>query len=279
MLLGAGYAWFHSASKLGGSSKSGDRDENTELVADGAPLRVVKSNAIDRLPPLAPNRSSVLTAQIGVPEGRALDIIARLKASAEAGDPAASYSIYLKLRQCKSAVSSLPGKEALEAYRRAGVSEEAVLSQVSQTLSDCSGLPDSEFHDQRRWIEQAANKGLLEAQLAYATDSSLAFRASDGAETGGDGSDEYKANALRYLNAAAQKGSLEAVLMLAQAYGDGILVKTDHAKAYAYYKAADLARPGLVSSAVLSAQRNKVPGGQVGAAEAAAAGIYRNCCR
>jgi TPR repeat protein len=228
-----------------------------------------------------PRSANALENQIEVPSGRAVDVVARLLPLASSGDSTAAYQIALKLRQCRSAMGSLPNAEIMDRYQKAGISSASVLSQIENTLNECIGITKEQLSDEGKWLEMAADKGLLEAQLLYSADPEpVVGNASDMIRDPG-AVQRYKNKALGYLQQLAANGNINAIQRLSSVYADGILVKQDKVLAYAYAAAAERAMPApqeLQSEHFLESMKQQIPVDQQEYADQAANKIYVKCC-
>jgi len=232
--------------------------------------------------PDAPKRSAAVTAadprgvkvrnlagrayvieEFGVaPPGDAAEVVERLKPLAKSGDAATTYALYLKIRQCVDQVSVRPG-----APRNPEVFEQ------------CKRLAADDYVAAGDWLALAADQGSVPAQLLYATDAESVLGSEADMLRDPDRVKAYKVRAVAYLNHAAEGGSVDALLLLASAYRNGVLVDENPGTSYAYFDAARAVSPELIP-----VRDMEEVAGQLGPKELAAStqkgrGIYEQCCR
>lgn len=221
-------------------------------------------------------RAYILEERIGIPEGNALLAISKLKDAAEKGDPKASLAIYLKLWDCGLSQEQ-QAETDLDAYKRAQMNVQGLEKAIAERQENCAGV-GNEMSRRGEWLARAAAAGLPEAQILYASDS----RSIVGSETdmlrNPQKLQEYKSKAAGYLNTLASTGNVDAMVTLAGAHAGGILVEQSPIRSYAYYSAAELARPNTVPANLLSSLRSQLPPSQVASGDALAQQIYKNCC-
>lgn len=229
---------------------------------DATPRRGAQAYAID--------------TKMDVPQGSAMEVVEHLRVAAESGDDEAAFAIYLKLHSCRDAFKSNISSEVIEAYKKAGAAE-ALLSGIEEDLKECAGA--KELLAQRgKWLEQAADAGLVEAQLLYAIDSEAIVGTGSDLIKDPQAVERYKKKAMTYLHSAASNGNVDALIRLGSGYNNGVLTKRDPIRAYAYYRAAQLAKPNMYSESVVSTYRANVPAEMKVYADQMARVIYRNCC-
>lgn len=152
-----------------------------------------------------------------------------LKPAAEAGDANASYSIYLALVDCEMYLKASAPEELAES-RSIGSSPEYE-KKVLRKLIECESLPPSQTEEIGQWLSKAASQGSIEALVAYAASPNAILGNKPDTE-----SEEFKnwqSNAVSYLNEAMQKGSIDALAHLSNAYMAGFALPRDPEKAYA----------------------------------------------
>ncbi len=218
-----------------------------------------------------PTGPFVLDKNMPVKTGSAVDVVAALRPMAEAGDAKAAFGIYLKLGTCRNVLDSQFSQYSAPPEKR------AALQAISAEAKDCAGA-ESLLKEQGNWLEQAADQGLLEAQIMYAIDAGSVL---------GNATDmlrdplkvqRYKSKASNYLLSASNQGNIDAMLRVASGYNNGILMPQDNARAYAYYKAARLAMPNIVPDELVTEQEKRVPPADLARANTMAQSIYARCC-
>lgn len=211
--------------------------------------------------------------------GDALSTVESLRDRASAGDAEAAFTIYLTLSRCKSAMNADVGTRALDAYRKADALPSAV-AQLEADLDACQGVVNREDLFSERWLERAADAGLIEAQLMYAIDPSATIGSASDMIRDPESVRRYKHRAAGYLSKAAGNGSVDALIRLANAYDHGILVPADPVLAYAYYAASIKANPGVpLAEQALDAYLTRVPANRREDAESLSRSIYSRCCQ
>src|SRR5690606_23796504 len=102
-----------------------------------------------------------------IPEGNVVEVFQRLQPRAEAGDAHAALAIYLKLRECYQAIDEKLSGEAIRMYEEAGAASSLLQTRLAQ-LENCedAGAISTKAG---QWLSQAAEAGVEEAQLIYAT--------------------------------------------------------------------------------------------------------------
>ena len=210
------------------------------------------------------------------PDGNALDYVKSLLDSSKKGNALATFSIYLTVLDCKRAYST-DGLNSFNAMKEAGADKD-FLKDSERKLSECSSLVGNNEIMQREWLSTAARQGSIEAMVLYSIDTDSAIGPSDTFIKNPDKVVKWKTNAMSFLENAASKGSIDAVLRLAGAYENGILAKEDQATAYAYYLAAQRAYPNSVSSEKMKDYQNSLRADQQQAAINKANAIYQSCC-
>lgn len=247
-----------------------------------APNSVLKQDEVvvgvvaEKSRPMKATKAFTLRARTVIPSGNAKEVIQALRPLAESGDAKAALGIYLKLGACRNAMGSVPSEAEVEAYKKAGAAE-AILAGAEQRIAECEGTKQL-LSEQGRWLEQAADGGLLEAQLLYGVDTEAVLGGRSEMLRDPARVQRYKDKAVGYLQNLASQGNIDAMISLAGAYNNGILVKQDSIRAYAYYKAAQLAMPNLVPEALLAAYRSKISSGDMARGDKVAQEIYRSCC-
>jgi hypothetical protein len=215
--------------------------------------------------------------QIQAVEGPARDVISKLRPQAEAGDSKAAMALYMTLTRCYDVLTKELSEEEVEIYRKANA-EKGLLEGWSKRIDECRGIPVSDLEDRGRWLEQAADSGLLQAQLMYAANPRPIIGDATEMIRNPQKVQRYKEKAMGYLEELAAKGNTNAMMSLAGFYDNGILVGKDPIKSYAYYKAVSLADPDPNLRELVEMQGRKIPASTRGKADELAQIIYRRCC-
>ncbi len=217
-----------------------------------------------------------LQNRVSVPKGNAIDVIERLRPRAEAGDAEAALAIYMKLSACERVIEREISDAEMEAYRKMGAAS-GLMENALQQLKECGGAQKL-LDEQGKWLEQAAEAGVAEAQLLFAADVKAVLGAESDMLRDPRKVQQYKVKAVRYLSKLAKGGNVEAMLSLAGTYDNGILSDRDPFRSYVYSRAAQLAVPELIPTNLVEMRRRKVPVDQWSRAEQAARRFYSQCC-
>lgn len=211
------------------------------------------------------------------PSGNALEIVSALRPLAESGDSKSALLLYLKLSSCHSALTSIPDQREVEAYRKVGADND-LLKNMAQALEECDGVSDKLLAERGAWLEAAANAGLVEAQILYGIDSSAILGNESEMLRDPEKVQQYKSNAMKFLNSAASGGNVDALMRLGNAYDKGVIARQDSVRAYAYFRAAQLVKPDVVPNNLVSTFQSGVPSSQINRANEIAQSIAKACC-
>lgn len=218
--------------------------------------------------------------RVVVPEGKALEVIDSLRPLAEAGDARAALALHMKLDRCYNAFNKEIPDDLVEKFDAAGAP--GLLESRLTDLENCAGA-ESLLSERGKWLEQAAEAGLLEAQLLYATDPEPIIGNASDMIRDPESVQRYKAKVSDYLNRLATGGNVDAMLSLSNAYENGILLPRDPIRAYAYYKATELAMPTppeIGAERTLEQMKQAIPKKEDRVrAEDMARRIYQECCK
>ena len=175
---------------------------------------------------------------------------AQLEPLARSGDHAAQYRLGLLLYECRDVPADSAGLEqtiehTYETRRRGGwdvdnpANEEQSLRRRYQ---ECDGVPGDARGQYRDWIKQAADSGLMEAQL----DLPLHLPPGDYCQFLSECSPEQRAKqealdheAVDYLGRARDAGSATALWTFGSWYAEGDVLPQDNVEAYASFSALD----------------------------------------
>jgi TPR repeat protein len=129
------------------------------------------------------------------------------------------------------------------------------------------------------WLSIAAQSGDIEAQLAYARGLHVAFPTTADLLRDPKGAALYKQRALRFAQAAASSGSIDAIDYLASYYLDGVMTDVNPVMALAYldaYAALDMTAPEDPRRTQLVSRTNHV---SLQVSQQQARQILRECCQ
>ncbi|WP_435014392.1 tetratricopeptide repeat protein [Xanthomonas arboricola] len=198
------------------------------------------------------------------PAGSAAEAVKSLEASAKNGDSNASYSIYLKVRECLTIINS---------------SKSSNLPSDAEAFEQCKDLPTDYYATAGDWLQLAAEQGSVPAQLLYASDPAAVVGDPSNMLRDPVAVQRYKDKALTYLNQAVDSGSVDAVLRLANTYKNGILVKQDAGTSYAYYEAARMASPATVPTRTMEDLAQGLSSREMANSAQKGREIYERCCK
>lgn len=201
----------------------------------------------------------------GVPEGDAESVVRNLSSAALAGEAKASYAIHLKLRECAGMMKRF-------ANERASTIRES-------TYAHCMSLPAEHYESASRWLVLAAEQGHVGAQLLYAADPEAILGSPADMLRDPDAVKQYKAMAMKYLEAASADGSIDALIHLGDAYWTGVLADQDLVAAHAYYQVAARIEPPFVSPTRMEAIRKKLTPQEINYSYSKGMKIHDGCCR
>lgn len=244
-------------------------------AADGSASNTGAQEKKSRRPVKAPVAQ---IESVKTPIGDARTVVEKLRPLAEAGDARASLLIYMKLSECGRLPNMAAIEETAAILEKAGASGVQYVRDQERNRKDCESVAGTE-HTRGQWLERAADAGDVNAQLLFAADASSVLNGASGMLRDPDAVKKYKAKAAAFMTGLASRGNRIAMMQLAGEYEEGVILPKDSMRAYAYYRAMEIAQPGSVSAELLTAQASKVPPGQIGKAEALAREIYSACCR
>lgn len=211
-----------------------------------------------------------------LPRGRAVDVVAALQPRAEAGDNEAALYLFIKIEECRYQLYHGGGNDSRPAPG-AGDSLEAQL--IARTPPECHGLTQAQYQSNVRWLEQAADAGVVMAQLVYAGNAEAVVGNSSQMLANPEKVIAYRRKAMQYLRQAAASGSLSALMSLSDAYHYGVLAPRDPIRAYAYYYAKDMASPSAYGRQYLDTYAEQLKPAQLAAAIQQGKGVYDACCK
>ena len=226
--------------------------------------------------PGAVRRGVVPSRSFDLPRGRAVDVVAALQPRAEAGDNDAALYLFIKIEECRYQLYHGGGNDS-RPPPSAGDSLESQL--IARTPPECHGLTQEQYQNNVRWLEQAADAGVVMAQLSYAGNAEAVVGNSSQMLANPDKVIAYRRKAMQYLRQAAASGSLSALMSLSDAYHYGVLAPRDPIRAYAYYYAKDMASPSAYGRQYLDTYADQLEPAQLATAIQQGKGIYDACCK
>lgn len=194
------------------------------------------------------------------PIGRYSAVIPQLWKKAEGGDANAAYTLARLLIDCY-----LVGKG-----QQSGFGSNDPDRCTDTRVTD----PGSALH----WLEFAADKGLVSAQLLYPTIAADFMTSTDMIRNPALAKD-YRERSMSYLTQAARAGSPNAMTQLSTAYSKGILTDQNTQLAYAYEYAAEVLSGGPIGDIQQAVGGTNMTPEQVAAAKNIGEKIIKQCCR
>lgn len=222
------------------------------------------------------SRVSTFTRSYDPPPGRAVDVIAALQPRAETGDADAAFYLFVKIEGCRYQLYHGRGNEGRPPP---GADDTLDAQLIARTPPECHGLTLEQYQNNVRWLEQAADSGLVMAQLSYAGNAEAVVGNSSQMLANPEKVVAYRRKAMGYMHQAAAGGSLEALHQLSNAYHYGVLTRRDPVRAYAYYYAKDLAAPSAYSRQYLQTYAGQLDSTQLATATQQGRRIYDACCK
>lgn len=171
-----------------------------------------------------------------------------LEPSARAGDKVAQYELGMLLYECRDVPTDTAGLEqtiesTYETRRRGGwdVDDPASEEQsLRRRYDECDGVPPAARGQYRDWLKQAADAGLMEAQLDLPRKLPPGNYCQYLSECPADQRARQEAldqEAVDYVGRARDAGSVMALWTFGSWYTDGEVVPQDYVEAYADYSA------------------------------------------
>lgn len=240
---------------------------------DATRSRLLRSIDPAVLRPLNGRAFQIVRLEDARPEGDALDYIQALLSRSAAGEAVATYRIYLAVRDCQIYVTGA-AERALDAQ---GGGPSGLLK-IDRKLDECAALSGNTPLKEGDWLSKAAEQGSLEAQLMYAIDVDSVLGTPSQRLAQPERVVEWKANSMAYLESAASAGSVDAVLRLSSAYSNGILVRADPERAYAYALVLGRTNADSSSNALAREMERRLSTKQQESARHLSHQIYQSCC-
>ncbi len=144
------------------------------------------------------------------------------------GDADATYQIYLTLNECISYIES-SSPEELAWAKRIGANDRYE-ENIDRKLNECIKVDSSMLSQSQNWLSKAAAQGSIEAQILYSSNPDKILGTPIDKDS--EAFDEWRSNAISYLNEAISKGSVDALMTLSNAYMVGFTVPADPAMYY-----------------------------------------------
>ncbi|MDB5988416.1 MAG: sel1 repeat family protein [Nevskia sp.] len=221
-----------SATSAAPPSALGKPVEQRAVSASGVPIRLIRRPAVGVISP---------------PYGAAY---AQLLPAAQAGDTLAQLRLGLLLYECRDVPADVATLEhdiesTYQTRRRGGwdvADPQLEEKTLRRRFQDCRDVPAAQRGAYRDWIKQAADSGLLEAQLElplhlpqgeycqYLAECSVAQRARQEA---------LQQEAIDYTTRARDAGSAAALWTIGGWYAQGEVLDTNDVEAYANFRALD----------------------------------------
>jgi len=204
--------------------------------------------------------------------------ILALKPRSDAGDALASYEIHLAVLDCRQLLGGNP-EEDWQRLKDAGMHPDpAFMAGIERRLGECGALSQDLALFDAPWLARAAEQGSVEAGMLYYISPESVLGEYSEWLAHPERVQEWRENALRYLQAGASDGYLDALAALGRAYERGIVVDPDPVAAYAYTLAAGQSEPTYLSEVMIGDMRDALSPQQQAQAKARAKVIHRDCC-
>ena len=206
--------------------------------------------------------------------------LAELEVQARTGNPDIGYALAMKLRECKQLDSQYSDLQNSLDRKLDGNSD--VLTRHADALDkqyeQCKGLSAMTLQEYGQWVELAARRGSIAAQVSYPTINWEALEDS-GRSLDTEAIEAYKSNTLSFLTSAADQGSVDALSQLAMTYQDGIVVPRDPIAAYAYEWAINQTGLVLATPKLLEQWEAQMTPEQILVGRKQGEQIHQRCCR
>ncbi len=238
----------------------------------------MKPAQVTPLSQVIPRGGRAFSVQTSVPDydGDAKAYVEALVPASKSGDAAASYAIYLRVRNCRLAMKPLREDE-LAIDQSLGIAQQALRTRERE-LEQCASLIPAQNLVETHWLEIAAEQGSLEARLIYATNPEDVLGDPSQMLAAPEKTMAYRETAIGYLEAALRQGNLDALSILSSAYENGILIGRDPVMSYAHAAALVRADPNPAIADLESIPRQSLNEAQLREGRDMADVIYRQCC-
>ncbi|WP_293000687.1 hypothetical protein [Nevskia sp.] len=220
--------------------------EPAKAAVPAAPRQTVEKAVVESGIPVR----LVRRVRIKPPAGRLADGYAALLPEAMSGNRVSQYRLGLLLYECREVPVDQAGLdrdvEAIHQTRRrsgwevsAPKAEEATLRHL---YAQCDGIPQDARTGFRDWLKQAADAGVIEAQinlpLKIPPDDYCQFLAECSPEQRAK-QEALQAEAIDYVGRAREAGSVAALWTFAAWYAEGEVLPQNDIEAYAHFRALD----------------------------------------
>ena len=223
-------------------------------------------------------RAFSMTMTIGPPEGPALDAFKAAETALNGGNAHAGFTMFMAIKRCQEEEVTVRLRD-LKRAESDPAQYQSLLAQNETTFRECEGVGPAEIARGYDGLKQAAERGDVSAQLYYPAIGAARYSSSTASMLrSADELVQFKADAMRFLNAAADRGSLDAIQELASVYKHGILVQRDFQKSYAYAYALYLLKPEIFSQWPFESVTQSLTEEQVLAARKQALLVLKRCC-
>jgi hypothetical protein len=204
--------------------------------------------------------------------------VAGWEAALERGEPADAYKLFNHLDYC----AQMP--EMLRHHERqclnAGTCDQRALGNARDWTGECSSIAPQRLARRFHYLDLAASRGDVRAQSQFSRHPPPGMEDAHWRERHPREVQEFDRRAHRYLEAAAERGALNAIASLASNYQEGRHVPADPVRAYAYFLAYLALRPELGNEeAARSHYGRGLDEAQQLRARTLADEIVRRCCR
>ena len=196
------------------------------------------------------------------PPGRYKDALPTLMERAHSGDAEAAYILSRLLLDCYELQ----------------VKGNNVSDYGSREEDRCDGIPAPDPKEAIKWMEVAANKGLVDAELLFPTAAMGNISHTDAIRDPAH-VQATKEESISLLAHAAAQGSANAMMQLSNAYARGILAEKNLPLAYAYLYAANTLHPEWRGDDPIDLYEGGLSADQVAKAKLDSENLLSQCCR
>lgn len=213
------------------------------------------------------------------PTGPALDALQSAEVALQRGNAHAGYAMYMAIARCQDEAITNRMRELQKAENDAA-HYELLLSGGETALRECQGVGPAEIARGYDGLKTAAERGDITAQLYYPAVGAAQFSTSTTEMLrNAEKLSRFREDSMRFLHAAAARGSIQALQKLARAYRNGTITDRSMQRSYVYTYAVYLLMPNATTESLVAGAAESLSADQIGAAQIEARGILDRCCR
>ena len=237
-----------TAGRSSASAKPSTRETSDRRIASATVAPTKRSRAAD------------VDEEIEMPGGSYGEVMPGLRTAAHARNARAAYVLSRMLIDC-----FLVGRGQPSGFG-------------SSNADRCNQVTVTDTHEAVQLLGQAADAGLVQAQLLY-PDAVADLMTPTDMIRDPDAVKQYKERSMAYLASAARQGSAQALLQTASAYANGVMAERNLPMAYAYRYAVNQAFPELGGDDPVLLYGGGLTDDQLSAAKRMGNTIFHQCCR